>query len=55
VRRRARFDKALGRELAGTGVHFATAYPGATDTDMMFTKDAGEDLGLGRRPVRRHR
>jgi len=32
-------------------VHFATAYPGATDTDMMSTKDAGEDLGFGRRPV----
>jgi len=47
----ARFDEALGRELTGTGVHVATAYPGATDTDMMSSNDAGEDLGFGRRPV----
>jgi len=30
----------------------ATAYPGATDTDMMSSSDAGDDLGFGRRPVR---
>jgi len=47
----ARFDEALGRELTGTGVHVATAYPGAFDTDMMASNDAGEDLGFGRRPV----
>lgn len=47
----ARFGEALRRELHGTGVHVATAYPGATATDMMSTSTAGEDLGFGRRPV----
>jgi len=47
----ARFDEALGRGLTATGGHVATAYPGATDTDMMSSNDAGEDLGFGRRPV----
>jgi len=47
----ARFDEALRRELIGTGVRVATAYPGATDTAMMATSQAGEDLGFGRRPV----
>lgn len=47
----ARFDEAMRRELIGTGVHVATAYPGATDTPMMASSDAGGDLGLGRRPV----
>jgi short-subunit dehydrogenase len=47
----ARFDEALRRELTGTGIHVATAYPGATDTAMMTSSDAGEDLGFGRRPV----
>lgn len=47
----ARFDEALRRELMGTGVQVATAYPGATDTPMMESSDAGEDLGFGRRPV----
>ncbi len=47
----ARFDEALRRELIGTGIHVATAYPGATDTAMMATSEAGEDLGFGRRPV----
>lgn len=47
----ARFGEALRRELHETPVHVATAYPGATDTDMMTTSAAGEDLGFGRRPV----
>jgi len=47
----ARFDEALRRELIGTGVRVATAYPGATDTAMMATSQAGKDLGFGRRPV----
>jgi len=47
----ARFDEALRRELIGTGIRVATAYPGATDTAMMATSQAGEDLGFGRRPV----
>lgn len=47
----ARFDEAMRRELTGTGIQVATAYPGATDTDMMASSEAGEDLGFGRRPV----
>ena len=47
----ARFDEALRRELIGTGIRVATAYPGATDTAMMATSQAGEELGFGRRPV----
>jgi len=47
----ARFDEALRRELIGTGIRVATAYPGATDTAMMATSQAGEDLGFGRHPV----
>jgi short-subunit dehydrogenase len=47
----ARFDEAMRRELIGTGVHVSTAYPGATDTPMMASSDAGDDLGFGRRPA----
>lgn len=47
----ARFNESLRRELTGSGVHVATAYPGATDTAMMESSKAGEDLGFGRRPV----
>jgi len=47
----ARFGEALRRELLGTMIHVATAFPGATDTDMMASSQAGEDLGFGRRPV----
>ncbi|HZE32566.1 MAG TPA: SDR family NAD(P)-dependent oxidoreductase [Actinoallomurus sp.] len=47
----ANFDEALRRELYGTGIHVATAYPGATATPMMDTNAAGDDLGFGRRPV----
>jgi uncharacterized protein len=47
----ARFDESLRRELLGTGVAVATAYPGATETAMMDTNHAGDDLGFARRPV----
>jgi short-subunit dehydrogenase len=47
----ANFNEALRRELYGTGVYVATAYPGATATPMMDTNAAGEDLGFGRRTV----
>lgn len=47
----ARFDEALRRELHGTGIYVATAYPGATATPMMDTNAAGEDIGFGRRSV----
>jgi short-subunit dehydrogenase len=47
----AQFGEALRRELIGTGVHVATVYPGATDTAMMTSQNAGDDLGWGRRPL----
>ncbi|WP_061960882.1 SDR family NAD(P)-dependent oxidoreductase [Demequina flava] len=43
----AAFGEALRRELHGTGVHVATAYPGATDTAMMTSQNAD----WARRPV----
>jgi short-subunit dehydrogenase len=36
----AAFGEAMRRELHGTGVHVATVYPGATDTEMMSTQNA---------------
>ncbi len=47
----ARFGESLRRELIGTGVHVATVYPGATDTAMMTSQNAGAELGWGRRPL----
>ena len=47
----ARFGESLRRELTGTGVHVATVYPGATDTDMMSSQNAGADLGWERRSL----
>ena len=47
----SQFGQALRRESIGTGVHVATVYPGATDTAMMSSQDAGDDLGWGRRPL----
>lgn len=47
----AHFAEALRRELLDTRIRVVTAYPGATDTPMMNTNDAGDDLGFGRRPV----
>ncbi|MBH0115261.1 SDR family NAD(P)-dependent oxidoreductase [Salinibacterium sp. NG253] len=43
----AAFGEAMRRELHGTGVHVATVYPGATDTDMMSSQNADWE----RRPV----
>ncbi|MBG6056406.1 short-subunit dehydrogenase [Salinibacterium sp. CAN_S4] len=45
----AHFGESLRRELIGTGVHVATVYPGATDTAMMRSQNAGADLGWERR------
>ena len=47
----SQFGEALRRELIGTGVHVATVYPGATDTAMMASQNAGDELGWGRRPL----
>ena len=47
----SQFDESLRRELIGTGIHVATVYPGATDTDMMTSQNAGAELGWGRRPL----
>ncbi|MGO1053293.1 SDR family NAD(P)-dependent oxidoreductase [Crossiella sp. CA198] len=47
----ARFGESLRRELHGTGLHVATSYPGATDTDMMTSTEAGEEYGMGLRPL----
>ena len=47
----SQFGEALRRESIGTGVHVATAYPGATDTAMMSSQSAGAELGWGRRPL----
>ncbi|MDJ0323282.1 SDR family NAD(P)-dependent oxidoreductase [Cryobacterium sp. PH31-AA6] len=47
----AQFGESLRRELIGTGVHVATVYPGATDTAMMASQNAGADLGWGRRSL----
>ena len=47
----AQFGESLRRELIGTGVHVATVYPGATDTAMMTSQNAGDELGWGRRPL----
>jgi short-subunit dehydrogenase len=47
----ARFGEALRRELHGSGVHVASAYPGATATPMMASSETGDDLGFSQRPV----
>lgn len=47
----SQFGEALRRELIGTGVHVATVYPGATDTAMMTSQNAGDELGWGRRSL----
>jgi len=39
----ARFGEALRRELKGEGIHVLTAYPGATETPMMSSSQAGPD------------
>lgn len=47
----ARFGEALRRELTGEGIHVLTVYPGATETPMMTSNRAGEELGFGREPA----
>jgi len=47
----AQFGESLRRESIGTGVHVATVYPGATDTAMMTSQNAGADLGWERRSL----
>ncbi|MGI8867038.1 MAG: SDR family NAD(P)-dependent oxidoreductase [Rubrobacteraceae bacterium] len=42
----AHFGEALRRELFGEGVHVMTIYPGATETPMMDSNEAGPDLGF---------
>ena len=42
----AHFGEALRRELFGEGVHVITVYPGATETPMMESNEAGPDLGF---------
>jgi uncharacterized oxidoreductase len=42
----AHFGEALRRELYGEGVHVMTIYPGATETPMMETNEAGPELGF---------
>jgi len=42
----AHFGEALRRELFGEGVHVMTIYPGATETPMMESNEAGPDLGF---------
>ena len=47
----ARFGESLRRELTGLGVHVATVYPGATDTDMMSSQNAAASPGWERRSL----
>lgn len=47
----SQFGESLRRELIGTGIHVATVYPGATDTAMMASQNAGAELGWDRRPL----
>lgn len=47
----SQFGESLRRELIGSGIHVATVYPGATDTAMMASQNAGASLGWDRRPL----
>ncbi|CAN5232567.1 N/A [soil metagenome] len=40
------FSESLRRELYGEGVHVMNVYPGATETPMMETNEAGPELGF---------
>ncbi|WP_047866133.1 SDR family NAD(P)-dependent oxidoreductase [Rubrobacter aplysinae] len=42
----AHFGESLRRELYGEGVHVMNIYPGATETPMMDTNEAGPELGF---------
>lgn len=46
-----RFGESLRRELKSEGVHVLTLYPGATDTPMMRSSEAGPELGFTREPA----
>lgn len=46
----AHFGEALRRELYGEGVHVITIYPGATETAMMESNEAGPELGFEYEP-----
>jgi short-subunit dehydrogenase len=47
----AHVGEALRRELHGEGVDVLVAYPGATDTPMMESSDAGPELGFDAEPA----
>jgi uncharacterized oxidoreductase len=47
----AHFGEALRRELHGEGVRVMTVYPGATDTPMMESTEAGPELGFEYEPA----
>ena len=47
----AHFGEALRRELFGEGIHVMTVYPGATDTPMMESTEAGPELGFEYEPA----
>lgn len=40
------FSESLRRELHGEGVHVMNVYPGATETPMMDSNEAGPELGF---------
>ena len=42
----AHFGESLRRELHGEGVHVLTVFPGATDTPMMNSSEAGPEQGF---------
>jgi uncharacterized oxidoreductase len=47
----AHFGEALRRELFGEGIQVMTVYPGATDTPMMDSTEAGPELGFEYEPA----
>jgi uncharacterized oxidoreductase len=47
----AHFGEALRRELFGEGIQVMTVYPGATDTPMMESTEAGPELGFEYEPA----
>ena len=47
----ARFGEALRRELKGEEIHVLTAYAGGTDTPLMKSNRAGQELGFSRKPA----
>lgn len=47
----AHFGEALRRELFGEGIQVMNVYPGATDTPMMESTEAGPELGFEYEPA----